>query len=225
MSTQEHKSNPGPLQAKIGQAQVPENSRPTTAASGTSDAAAQTQLDFAHSAFSNIQELNRTMDQKASNLLAAVALLTAALGLVVSRVITVTVQQDWQRILKGAGILLVLVYLLLAFAVIFVATSIYQARSQRVSARTAAPGMLFPLMLLQRFSVADQAIEAAYLARLRTVQLDDILQDYANQIIEVSIIYEAKQKQVNLCLRLFRWVGIFWFVTMLVVVMIIVVLQ
>jgi hypothetical protein len=80
-------------------------------------------------------------------------------------------------------------------------------------------------MLLKRYSVAGIDRETAYLDRLRTLQPDDVLQDYSNQIIEVSIIYEAKQKQVNLGLRLFRWMGILWLITMLVVVMIIVVLQ
>jgi len=51
-----------------------------------------------------------------------------------------------------------------------------------------------------------------------------VLQDYSNQIVEVAIIYEAKQQQVNFCLRLFRWTGILWLVTMLVVVVISVVL-
>ncbi|HET9495793.1 MAG TPA: hypothetical protein VFR15_16330, partial [Chloroflexia bacterium] len=69
-----------------------------------------------------------------------------------------------------------------------------------------------------------EAHERAYLDRLRTLQADDILQDYSNQIVEVSIIYEEKQKKVNLCLDLFRWTGILWLVTMLVVVLVIVVL-
>ena len=81
-----------------------------------------------------------------------------------------------------------------------------------------------PLMLLGRYSVDGQADETAYLDRLRTLQPDDILQDYSNQIIEVSIIYEAKQEKVNLCLGLFRWTGILWLATMLVVVLVIVVL-
>ena len=194
-------------------------------ASEPTDPSVQTQIAFAQSTFANIQDLNRTMDQKANYVLASVALLTAALGLVVSGAVSVTVQEDWQRILKGASILFTLLYLLVAFAVIFVATGIYQARSQRPSTSTAAPGMIFPLMLLHRYSVAGQADERAYLEKLRTLSADDILQDYSNQIIEVSIIYEAKQKQVNLCLGLFRWTGILWLVTMLVVVLAIVVLQ
>jgi hypothetical protein len=166
------------------------------------------------------------MDQKANYLLAAVALLTAALGLVVSRAITASAQNDWQLLLKGIGILFILLYLLLAFALIYVATSIYQARShsQRVSATTSAPGMLFPLMLLERFSVANKVDETAYLNRLRTLQLDDVLQDYANQIVEISIIYREKQKQVNLGLQIFRWTGVLWLITMLAVVIVSIVL-
>lgn len=221
MSAQIHEDNPEQLQAQ------PERSRPSAAArtlDAASDTSVQTQLDFARSAFANIQELNRTMDAKANYLLASVALLTAALGLVASRAVAVTVHEDWQRLLKGTAILLMLVYLLVAFAVIFVATGIYQARSPRHSAATRAPGMLFPLMLLQRYTVEGQADESAYLDRLRTLQADDILQDYSNQIIEVSIIYEAKQEQVNRCLSLFRWTGFLWLITMLVIVMVVVVL-
>ena len=115
-----------------------------------------------------------------------------------------------------------LLYLFLAFAVIFVATSIYQARthSQKVSATTAAPGMLFPLMLLERFSVANKVDETAYLGKLKTLQTADLLEDYVNQIIEVSIIYREKQKQVNLGLRLFRLTGILWLITMVAVVLV-----
>ena len=228
MSTQTHKDNPEQVQARMHQSQLIEASPFLEA---TPDASTQTQLAFAQSAFANIQELNRTMDQKANYLLAAVALLTTALGLVVSRAITATAQNDWQLSLKVAGILLMLLYLFLAFAVIFVATSIYQARShsRRVppadaNAPTAAPGMLFPLMLLERFSVADKVDEAAYLSKLKTLKPDDVLQDYVNQIIEVSIIYREKQKQVNLGLRLFRWTGILWLITMVAVVIISVVL-
>src|SRR5688572_6693089 len=214
MSTDTHKDDPEQLHARIVESGA---SHPLDS---PSDPSIQTQFAFAQAAFANIQELNRTMDQKASYLLGAVALLTAALGLVVSRAITAIPQDDWQLVLKGAGMLLILLYLLLAFAVIYVATGIYQARSPRVLTPTVAPGMLFPLMILERFTVADNVDEKAYLGKLRTLQLDDVLQDYANQIIEVSIIYKEKQKQVNLCLMLFRWTGILWLITMLAVVIV-----
>ena len=221
MSMQTRKDDPEQLQARAVEGQPAEASR---AQQPAPQASVQTQIAFAQATFANIQDLNRTMDAKANYLLASVALLTAALGLVVSRAVAVTAQEDWQRLLKGAGITFTLLYLLLAFAVIFVATSIYQARSQRPTVVTEAPGMLFPLMILNRYTVDGEAHERAYLDRLRTLQADDILQDYSNQIVEVSIIYEEKQKKVNLCLDLFRWTGILWLVTMLVVVLVIVVL-
>ena len=59
MSTQMHEDNPELLQAQSDQSRPPEVSRPEDAGSGAS---VQTQLDFARSAFANIQELNRTMD-------------------------------------------------------------------------------------------------------------------------------------------------------------------
>ena len=221
MSTQVHEDNPGQVKAQVDQRQQQGASPALNAASSSS---VQTQIAFAQSAFANIQDLNRTMDAKANYLLSSVALLTAALGLVASSAVTVTAQEDWQRVLKGAGIVLMLLYLLVAFAVIAVATNIYRARSQRVAATTTAPGMLFPLMILKRYSVADNPDEKAYLNRLETLRAEDILQDYSNQIMEVSVIYEAKQKQVNLGLSLFRWTGILWLLAMFVVVTIIIVI-
>jgi hypothetical protein len=228
MATHMHRENPEELQTRTDLGQSPEASRPLEVASDPSDSAnpsVEKQLEFAESAFANIQELNRTMDQKANNLLAATALLTAALGLVLARAIEARVQEDWQRVLKDVSMLLLLPYLLLVFTLIFAATSIYQARRPRTSANTTAPGMIFPLMLLERFSVAGKVDEMAYLARLRTLRPDDLLHDYANQIIEVSIIYKEKQKQVNLGLWLFRWTGILWIATMLAMVTVIIVLQ
>jgi hypothetical protein len=82
--------------------------------------------------------------------------------------------------------------------------------------------MLFPLMLLERYSVEGKADEEAYLKRLQRIEPKEILHDYANQIIEVSDIYRAKQKLVNLTLNQFRWLSILWVVTMLVLTLIVV---
>ncbi|HEX8231216.1 MAG TPA: hypothetical protein VF826_18195 [Chloroflexia bacterium] len=162
------------------------------------------------------------MDQKANNLLSSVALLTAALGILASNAITADTPEVWQRVFKGAGVLLIVVYLLMAFNVIYVATKVYQARTHSVRPDTKAPGMLFPLMLLERYSVEGKADEEAYLKRLQRIEPKEILHDYANQIIEVSDIYRAKQKLVNLTLNQFRWLSILWVVTMLVLTLIVV---
>src|SRR4026209_1927793 len=101
MATRMDKENPEHLQSQVDQDQGPGAFPPLQASSDSSDdteATVEKQLEFAESAFANIQELNRTMDQKANNLLAATALLTAALGLVLARAIEATVQEDWQRV-------------------------------------------------------------------------------------------------------------------------------
>jgi hypothetical protein len=182
----------------------------------------EARLSFAREVFANVQDLTKTMDQKANNLLSSVALLTAALGILASSAITANTQEDWQRIFKGAGVLLILVYLLMAFDVIYVATKVYQARTHSVRPNTTAPGMLFPLMLLERYSVEGKADEDTYLKKLHRLEPKEILHDYVSQIIEVSDIYRAKQRLVNLALDRFRRLSIMWIVTMLVLMLIVV---
>ncbi|MEO8286408.1 MAG: hypothetical protein ABI670_08215 [Chloroflexota bacterium] len=186
------------------------------------DALAEARISFAREVFSNVQDLTKTLDQKANNLLSSVALLTAALGILASSAIGATTQDVWQRLLKGAGVLLIVVYLLMAFYVIYTATKVYQARPNSVRPDTTAPGMLFPLMLVERYSVEGRVDEDAYLNRLQRLQPNEILHDYANQIIEVSDIYRAKQQLVNLALNNFSRLSILWVVTMLVLTLIIV---
>jgi uncharacterized protein (UPF0333 family) len=186
------------------------------------EASIEARLSFAREVFANAQDLTKTMDQKANNLLSSVALLTAALGILASSAITASTQEDWQRLFKGAGVLLIVVYLLMAFNIIYVATKVYQARTHSVRPDTTAPGMLFPLMLLERYSVQGKADEDAYLKRLHRLEPKEILHDYANQIIEVSDIYRAKQRLVNLALDHFRRLSILWVVTMLVLMLIVV---
>src|SRR4051794_2005623 len=186
----------------------------------SSDGFGEARLSFAREVFANVQDLTRTMDQKANNLQASVALLTAALGILASSAVTANSQDDWQRLFKGAGVLLVLVYLLTAFHVIYVATKVYQARTQSVRPDTTAPGMLFPLMLVERYSAGGKADEDAYLNRLQRLDPKEILHDYANQIVEVSDIYRAKQGLVNQALDSFRRLSILWIVTMIVLMLI-----
>src|SRR5688572_28611602 len=76
-------------------------------------ASVEAKLSFAREVFANAQDLTKTMDQKANNLLSSVALLTAALGILASTALTASTQDDCERLLKGAGDLLILVYLLM----------------------------------------------------------------------------------------------------------------
>jgi hypothetical protein len=200
----------------------PQDAHASELADQPTHASVEARLSFAREVFANAQDLTKTMDQKANNLLSSVALLTAALGILASSAITANTQEDWQRIFKGAGVLLILIYLLMAFDVIYVATKVYQARTHSVRPNTTAPGMLFPLMLLERYSVEGKADEDTYLKRLHRLEPKEILHDYASQIIEVSDIYRAKQRLVNLALDRFRRLSIMWIVTMLVLMLIVV---
>jgi hypothetical protein len=186
------------------------------------DTSVEARLGFARDVFANVQDLTKTMDQKANNLQASVALLTAALGILASSAISASTEEEWQRLFKGAGVLLILVYLLMAFNVIYIATKVYQARPHSIRPDTTAPGMLFPLMLLERFSVKGKGDEDAYLLGLQRLEPKEILRDYANQIIEVSDIYRAKQQLVNHALNQFRILSILWIVTMIILMLIIV---
>lgn len=219
MATQQPGSTPGGIQSGTPQAHTPTGPQAVQPASNTLEA---TRLAFAQGAFANIQELNRTMDQKANNLLASVALLTAALGILAAGAIDTTPQDNWQCLFRGAGVVLLLLYLLVAFNVIYVATKVYQARSHSLRPDTTAPAMLFPLMLLEGYSTNGKPDEVAYLNRLMTLEHREILHDYSNQIMEVANIYKVKQSQINVALERFRWLSILWVVAMLVLVLIIV---
>jgi hypothetical protein len=173
-------------------------------------------LEFAQNAFVNAQELNRTTDAKANYLLSAVALLTAALGIVAANAFDAQPADFWQGALKVLGILCALLYLLVAFNIIYIATKVFRAVSRTIRPNTTAPGMIFPLMLLERSTVDGKADEDLYMQTLIRASPRDILHDYANQLIEVSNIYKTKQAQVNLCIQRFRRLSVLWVVTMLV---------
>jgi len=174
-------------------------------------------LDFARHCFNNAQKLTRLMDQKASLLLTAVGILTAALGTLIAQALgaAFTVPGKWEASL-AAGILVV-VYLLLAFAVVFISTWVFIARPNTLRPDTLAPGLLFPLILLKKFD----ADEDRCLERLSNLTPPEILFDYANQIIEIANIYRAKQRLVNLSIRLFQVASVLWLLTMLLLLAII----
>jgi uncharacterized BrkB/YihY/UPF0761 family membrane protein len=168
-------------------------------------------VEYAHRCFCNTQELIRFMDQKAGFVLAAVGILSAALGTLVANAFEVTPTTTWQIWLRLAGVAFFLAFMLIGFIVVLVATSVFAAAPNRMRPDTTAPGLLFPLILLKKF----QAQEELYLKTLSEMTPAGILHDYANQIMEIANIYQAKQKQVNRSLFLFRWLSILWVITTL----------
>lgn len=168
-------------------------------------------VDYAHKCFANMQELIRFMDQKAGFILAAVGILAAALGTFAANVFDGTVTNSLNATLRLLGGGFLTAYLIVGFVVVLIATSVFAASPNRLRPDTTAPGLIFPLILLKKFS----SNEELYLQTLVQMTPATILHDYANQIMEIANIYQVKQKRVNQSLALFRWSGILWLITML----------
>src|SRR5205085_9863877 len=116
------------------------------------------------------------------------------------------------------GLVLTLAYLLVAFNVLFRATQVFGARIGAVNPETTSPGMIFPLMVVKRHQKLGKPDEDLYLRRLLNARPQDLLHDYANQIIEISSIYQHRQKKLNESVKQFQWLSVVWVVTALVLV-------
>lgn len=175
-------------------------------------------LRFAVTAFHNAQELNRAIDTEARRKLASVGLLTGALGLLASGVISGKIDLGWPGVLRAVALGLILVYLLLSFATTYQATVAYRPAANTLRPDTLAPGMLFPLMLLKKFKSGAVPDEDVYMSRLMKSTSEDLIYDYVNQIMENSNIYFSKQQQMNKCIALFQWLSILWVISMIALV-------
>lgn len=181
------------------------------------DALVKARIDFAEKCFSNSQDLSRTMDMKANYLVQAVALLTAALGIVASKALDVTPADGWTLWLKGAAFVAFLAYIVLAFLVIYNVTKVFRALPNLLPSHSEAPGLIFPLVVLSRFGTPDAMADEAYFEKMSAVTPSEILHDFANQIFEISAIYERKQRYINLAMRLFAALTICWIIAMLAI--------
>jgi len=189
----------------------------------STESAVKMRLDFAERCFINSLELIRFMDLKAHYLLSAVALLTAALGVVASKALDVTPETDWQFWIKGAGLTSFLLFVATAFSVIYNATRVFRASSTVLGGRDLAPGLIFPLTILGQFKAGSAQDAEGYFERMSSLQSPDILRDYVSQILEISSIYKHKHHRINTSLDLFRLLTIFWIVTIMLLLALIVI--
>jgi hypothetical protein len=171
--------------------------------------------DFAEKCFSNAQDLSRMMDQKAGYLLSAVGLLTTALGIVAAKAMDVAPSGPAQAGFKIAGTAFFLAYVIVAFLVVYNSTRVFQAMANRVQRGSTAPGLMFPLVLLDRYRADEKADEEIYFRTLSEVGTRDMLRDLATEIVDISFIYRAKQQRINAAANQFRWLSMFWIVTLL----------
>ena len=196
--------------------------KPTEAQAG--DLTFDNQLRFVERVLDNAHGLNRSIDVKANFLITAVGILTTAIGILAAGALGVKPAADWTAFLRGAGIVLILLYLMTAFSVVYPATQVFKAISKPIHPDTGAPGMLFPMMLLSRYQEKGGPSENAYLAGLGRVTRQELLHDYANQIVEVSNVYDYKQRQINSSIRRFQVLSVLWVITAMLLVCIIVLL-
>lgn len=57
--------------------------------------------------------------------------------------------------------------------------------------------------------------EDIYHQKMVASQPSDLLLDYANQMIEISNVFGAKHRYLNIVFRRFRWLSFLWLLTML----------
>ena len=181
-------------------------------------------LDYVMRNFANAQDLIRFMDQKAGYLLSAVGLLTTALGIVAAKALDANANLAWRlelsapdliAFLKLLGLISFVAYLLLAFVVLATTTMVFKALPNLLTRQSSAPGLIFPLILLEKYKKDDGVDEDGYYMQLLNVQGNDILHDFANQVMEISGIYQRKQQQINTSIRWFEYLSVAWIVSVL----------
>lgn len=150
------------------------------------------------------------MDQKATNILGVVGILTGAIGILVTYAKPLDFElvgmTAWRWTAAGVMAFFLAIYLVVAFLVVRAAAEVYVAVPSRSDTESPAPGLIFPLTLVRRF----KQDERLYAQRLATLTPADILADYANQIMEVLRIYRLKQAYVNRASSYFRWLALSW---------------
>jgi len=184
----------------------------------------KSRLDYVMRSFMNAQDLVRFMDQKAGYLLTAVGLLTTALGIVAAKALDANANLAWRlelsapelvTLLKALALISFVTYMIFAFVVLSYATRVFKALPNLLKRSSTAPGLIFPLILLEKYKTGDNVDEDSYYNQLLKVQGDDILHDFANQVMEVSNIYQRKQRQINTSIKWFEYLSVTWIVSVL----------
>lgn len=144
------------------------------------------------------------MDQKAAFLLATVGVATSGLT-----ILTVTILRQNTAAppyLLIPALFLALLYVLTSAVIIWVATAVFGARTHGLRRQSTAPGLLFPLIVLEK----HRKDEDAYAGILAATSFGDLLAEYSNQVMEVSHIYSVKQRRINTALLLFQALLVMW---------------
>ena len=163
------------------------------------------QLEFAERCFTNAQELIRFIDQKTGYLLAAVGILTAIMGVLVTRIAEIKPEGDWQNISLAIGGGLILLFFILAFVIICLSPIVLRARSHTSCPNRRAKGLIFPLMILNACPS-----ELQYADELISATPEQLLDEYASQVVTLSQIFRIKQAYLNKILCCFFTMAFVW---------------
>lgn len=158
------------------------------------------QQDFCKGALDNIQNLINRMDMKAGIIMTVVGLLSAALYALLAVLIK-------GKYIIGAGFIffLVVFYFCVMTYILWQTMRIFLVRHATFENHSQAPRMLFPLLILQHFKT-----EKEYAARAIKLTHEDIIADYANQIMECSNIYNLKIEPIDKAIKAMKYLSELW---------------
>lgn len=164
-------------------------------------------LDYARATFAHTQELVRLMDTKAFYIMNAAGMLTTGLGIFTSLSLTIAPGVSWRSATGATAGAAALVYLVLAALVVGYAIAVFRA-SSGARLHQVGPRLLFPPSIRGGHGTDAHA----YYERLACVETEDVLADYADSIVALSAIYEAKQSRVNRGVAALRALAGVWLV-------------
>jgi hypothetical protein len=161
----------------------------------------QGQADFCKNSLQNIQNLIARMDLKAGIILTIVGLLSPAIYPFAIALFENCIHLAVRIIL---GVILTAYFIFLAF-LLWAIRNVFVARPATAGNYSQAPQMLFPQLVVKTFK-SDKDFKE------RALQLthDDIIADYANQVMECSHIYNLKHGYVNKAIKWLLWLLLPW---------------
>jgi len=160
------------------------------------------QIDFCENSLQNIQNLIARMDLKAGIVLTIAGLLSPG----VYPFVVALFEHHASATLRFALFCILAIYFVMLIFILWQIRKVFIARPASVGNYSQAPLMLYPFLILKNFkSDKDYAAKALELSH------ENIISDYANQIMECSNIYSLKHEHVNkaingLLLLLVPWV-------------------
>ncbi len=172
-------------------------------------------LDFALRSMLHIQDLVRFMDQKSGLVLTAVGILTTAQGAFLLRMLSTAAVSPLQQGVRAAALVCTLIYMLIAFGVIFAGTKVFTPSVAPRRPNSKAPGLIFPLAILQK----QGGNEDTYHQRIMQAMPSDLLHDLSNQIVEISNIFKAKSRYLDSVFWRFRLLCVLWLTLILLLVL------